>query len=114
MYKSIDEAMDKIVRQVKRYQAKIHNHRQKNDDAELKVVHSVFQLDEKPEEPEKPPQIVETKTIQARPMTLDEAVMQMDLIHNDFFIFQNIDSKQVNVIYRRENGRFGLIEASTR
>lgn len=113
MYKSIDEATDKIVRQVKRYQDKIHNHKHNKHDIDLSVTHSILQFQE-PQVEQLPHSIVETKQIQARPMTVDEAVMQMDLIHNDFFIFQNIDSKQVNVIYRRENGRFGLIEASTR
>jgi len=115
MYKSIDEATDKIVRQVKRYQDKIHNHKHKHG-ADLNVAHSILQgeEDEADGQQQKPSQLVETKQIQARPMTVDEAIMQMDLIHNDFFIFQNVDSHQVNVIYRRENGRFGLIEASTR
>jgi len=114
MYKSIDEATDKIVRQVKRYQQKIHNHKHDKRGQDLAVVHSILQVEEEEQERQNPPQIVEQKQIQARPMTVDEAIMQMDLIHNDFFIFQNVDSKQVNVIYRRENGRFGLIEASTK
>jgi len=108
MYKSIDEATDKIVRQVKRYQDNIHSHKHKGG-ADLAVSHHILEQAE-----EKPSSIVESKQIQAKPMSVDDAIMQMDLIHNDFFIFQNIDSKQVNVIYRRDNGRFGLIEASTR
>lgn len=113
MYKSIDEATDKIVRQVKRYQEKIHNHKHARGLSELAVTHKIVELAE--DEVTKPgasvSQIVDQKQIQANPMTVDEAVMQMDLIHNDFFIFQNVDSKQLNVIYRREGGRYGLIEA---
>jgi len=112
MYKSIDEATDKIVRQVKRYQDKIHNHKQKAG-LDMAVTHQILEMVEQ-ETQETNSQIVESKQIQARPMSVEEAIMQMDLIHNDFFIFQNIDSKQVAVIYRRDNGRFGLIEASTR
>jgi len=113
MYKSIDEATDKIVRQVKRYQDKIHNHKHDKRGQDVAVSHSILQVEDE-EESKTPHQLVEQKHIQARLMTVDEAIMQMDLIHNDFFIFQNVDSKQVNVIYRRENGRFGLIEASTK
>jgi putative sigma-54 modulation protein len=115
MYKSIDEATDKIVRQVKRYQDKIHNHKHKQGLADVAVIHSIVELPEDAAEQEAAAaSIVDSKQILARPMTVPEAVMQMDLIHNDFFIFQNVDSKQVNVIYRREGGRYGLIEAQTR
>jgi putative sigma-54 modulation protein len=115
MYKSIDEATEKIVRQVKRYQGKIHKHKHKQGLADMAVTHSVFELPEDAANNDSVPhQVTETKQIQARPMSVDEAVMQMDLIHNDFFIFQNVDSGQVNVIYRRESGRYGLIEAQTR
>jgi putative sigma-54 modulation protein len=112
MYKSIDEATDKIVRQVKRYRDKIHSHKGKHLGT-MAVTHSIVELPEEAEQKTMVASIVEKKTIDARPMTVDEAVMQMDLIHNDFFIFQNVDSKQLNVIYRREGGRYGLIEAAT-
>jgi len=115
MYKSIDEAMDKIVRQVKRYQDKIHNHKHRQGVADMAVTHSVIELpDDAATKANASASIADSKQIQARAMSVDEAVMQMDLIHNDFFIFQNVDSKQVNVIYRREGGRYGLIEAQTR
>jgi putative sigma-54 modulation protein len=111
MYKSIDEATDKIVRQVKRYQDKIHNHKHKHDRS-MGVNHSTFELPDQAEAKSVAHKVVDSKRIEARAMTVDEAVMQMDLIHNDFFIFQNVDSNQLNVIYRREGGKFGLIEAA--
>lgn len=116
MYKSIDEATDKIIRQVKRYREKIHNHKPKNGGAkDLAVNHQVFALPVEAENT-KPEHIniVDTKQIQAKEMTLHDAVMQMDLVHNDVLVFQNVDSKMVNVLYRRGGGQYGLIEASTR
>ena len=49
----------------------------------------------------------------AKPMSVEEAVMQMDLIENDFLVFQNARSHEVNVIFRREDGNYGLIEAKS-
>jgi len=114
MYKSIDEAVDKIVRQVKRYREKIHNHKAQLSAAELSVKHHVFALPEEAEQKRADHRIIETKEIKAPYMSVDDAIMQMDLIHNDFLVFQNIDSKMVNVLYRRGGGQYGLIEASTR
>jgi len=111
MYKSIDEAVDKIVKQITRYKDKIHNHKPRSA-PEIPVSHQVFSLPNAAEQNHHT--VVEQKQIMAKPMSVDDAVMQMDLIGNDFFIFQNIDSKLVNVLYRREGGEFGLIEASTR
>ena len=109
MYKSIDEAMEKIVRQVKRYQQKIHDHKARHAAHEIPVMHQIFALPT--EEAKANNHIVSTKQIMAKEMSVDDAVMQMDLLDNDFLVFQNVDSKQVNVLYRRDGGHFGLIEA---
>lgn len=111
MYRSIDDAMDKIVRQVKRYQQKIHDHKAKHAPHEIPVMHHIFALPT--EEARQRDHIVSTKQIMAREMSVDDAVMQMDLLDNDFLVFQNVDSKQVNVLYRRDGKHFGLIEAQT-
>jgi putative sigma-54 modulation protein len=47
-------------------------------------------------------------------LSVEEAVMQMDLINNDFLVFMNATSREVNVVYRRKDGNYGLIEARTR
>jgi hypothetical protein len=54
--------------------------------------------------------IVKSSKFFARPMSVQEAVMQMDLLHNDFLVFMNADTRQVNVVYRRKDGHYGLIE----
>ncbi len=55
--------------------------------------------------------MIRTNELVASPMTVDEAVMQMDLINNDFLVFTNSSTDQVNVVYRRKDGHYGLIEA---
>ena len=54
--------------------------------------------------------IVKTKQFAIKPMTAEEAVLQMDLIGHDFFVFRNADSDEINVVYRRRDGNYGLIE----
>ena len=59
---------------------------------------------------EQGPQIVKTKHFPVKPMTAEEAVLQLELIGHDFFVFRSDDSGDVNVIYRRRSGGYGLIE----
>jgi len=56
------------------------------------------------------PQIVRTKRFAIKPMTVDEAVLQMNLLGHSFFVFSNSDTEQVNVLYKRKDGNYGLIE----
>jgi putative sigma-54 modulation protein len=56
------------------------------------------------------PKIIKTKQIHAKPMDIDEAVMQMDLANSEFLVFTNAKTRSINVIYRRKDGNFGLIE----
>lgn len=111
MYGSIDLAVDKIVRQVKRYREKIKSHREAMNGRELP--HSVFSMPEElPTNGEAEiPKIVRTETIVAREMNVDDAVMQMDLLDSDFLVFTNAISHKVNVVYRLPDGQYGLIEA---
>lgn len=107
MYGSIDAAVDRIMRQVKRYREKIKSHRAPaNPGKELRQ--SVYAS---AEDEAKTPQIVTSETIIAQSMTVDDAVMQMDLMNTELLVFTNESSHQVNVVYRLPDGQFGLIEA---
>lgn len=113
MYGSIDGAAQKIERQLKRYRNKLAGHKQREGHASkvrLSYVDSPADLSELPAETP-PHAIVETKDLDAPPMMVEEAIMQMDLMHNDFFVFINAKTNAVNVVYRRKEGNFGLIEA---
>jgi putative sigma-54 modulation protein len=57
--------------------------------------------------------VVKSTKFQAKPMSVDEALLQMDLLDARFFVFQNADDRAINVVYRRDDGNFGLIEANT-
>ncbi|MBK8012759.1 MAG: ribosome-associated translation inhibitor RaiA [Deltaproteobacteria bacterium] len=112
MYGSIDQAVEKIMRQAQRYRSKIKNHRESTNGRELphKVIDVVPENDE---EEQRLPDIVRQETIIAKEMSVDDAVMQMDLLNQDFLVFTNTISQRVNVVYRLPAGQYGLIEAQT-
>jgi len=99
MRASIDQLVDKLERQVKRYRDK---RRRRNHNPGP------------PPEPAEPapaePLIVKTKQFAVKPMSAEEAVLQLELVGHDFFVFQDADSGDVNVVYRRRDGNYGVIE----
>ncbi|MEQ9495750.1 MAG: ribosome-associated translation inhibitor RaiA [Deltaproteobacteria bacterium] len=109
MYASIDAAVERIVRQVKRYREKIKSHRESSSIGR-ELPHQVLEVEERDEQVEIP-QIVRQETIVAKEMNVDEAVMKMDLLNTDFLVFTNAISHHVNVVYRLPDGQYGLIEA---
>ncbi|SDL75216.1 ribosome hibernation-promoting factor, HPF/YfiA family [Halarsenatibacter silvermanii] len=127
MYASIDGVMDKLERQVHKYKTKINRrlrekrqqeqeeYRQKRtqqlmeDEKEL-MPEEVKTAAEDEEEDGFDPEIVRTKSFPVKPMHVKEAAMQMDLLDHDFFVFTNADTDEVNVVYRRNDGNYGLIE----
>jgi len=100
MKASIDQLADKLARQVKRYREKQRRRPSRNDSREAMPV--------VPDEAE--PLIVKSKQFPVKPMTAEEAVLQLELIGHDFFVFRNADSGDVNVVYRRRDAHYGLIE----
>src|SRR5512147_2680117 len=103
MYSAIDLLVAKIERRVRRYKEKLVDHKHqtgKSEAAAASPSHSEDRI----------PQIIKTKRFDLKPMLPEEAVMQMELLDKDFFIFSNIGSGQVNVIYKRRDGNVGLIE----
>lgn len=105
MYSSIDLLLEKIERRVRKYKEKITNH--KHQTAEAGMVNAASAASH-PED--RIPLIIKTKRFDLKPMTSEEAVMQMELLDKPFFVFANAGSGQVNVIYRRKDGNVGLIE----
>ena len=111
MYNSIDRAVSKIERQVKRYRNKLTSHKPREGvAAKVRLNYLAAESEPEPEMIEVHPQVVESKELDAKPMTVEEAVMQMDLLDNDFLVFVNATSGGMNVLYRKTEGRFGLIE----
>jgi putative sigma-54 modulation protein len=104
MKASIDLLVDKLERQARRYRDKRrrgagHHNNHDHGPEGIPVV-----------PPDETPLLVKTKQFAVKPMTPEEAVLQLELIGHDFFVFQNADTNDVNVIYRRRDGNYGLIE----
>jgi putative sigma-54 modulation protein len=98
---SIDQLVDKLERQVKRYREKRRSRRSQPFPAD--IPEDAIPIDEEPS-------IVKSKQFAIKPMSPEEAVLQLELVGHDFFVFQNADSGEVNVVYRRRDGAYGLIE----
>jgi putative sigma-54 modulation protein len=112
MYSSIDLVMAKIERQVRRYKEKLRSH--KGGDSlhgHREMRHSVVLLpEEAPAAPVAQFKIIRESKFVARPMTPEEAVMHMNLLNSDFIVYTSSGTHDVNVVYRRGDGTYGLIE----
>ncbi len=112
LYAAIDEVYDTLQRQIERYKDK-HWRRGKLRRQGGQIVEALPELTaaslaDTGEEEERP-RIVRTKEFQVKPMYSDEAVEQMELLGHNFFIFQDADTGKLNVLYRRQDGHYGLI-----
>lgn len=107
MYASIDGAIDNIERQIKKYKTRINRRlrQEGNKIVESAVITPGETVAEAPE-----PKVVKTKRFAIKPMSVEEAIMQMELLGHDFFVFMNDTTEDVNVVYRRKDGNYGLIE----
>lgn len=108
MYASIDLVADKLGRQVKKYRSKLVSHNA-HVRGSLQPETVDIPLEEEEEELDGP-QIVKTKSFFIKPMSAEEAALQMEMIGHDFFVFRNSDTNETSVIYRRRDGNYGLIE----
>ncbi len=101
---SIDQLVDKLERQVKRYREKRSRKetgRRANGQVQDEPNFSADQLEQ---------MIVKSKQFDLQPLTPDEAALELELIGHDFFVFVNVDTGKTNVVYRRRAGAYGLIE----
>lgn len=123
LYEGIDKAEEKLGRQLEKYKGRLQQHSRRRaaskeafaDVAPLKTKEQVLDeesLNETPDDffNEFMPKVVHQEIKDLQAMSVDEAVMQMDLLQTPFFIFQNPKSEHINVVYRRENGTIGWIE----
>ena len=108
MYAAIDAVIDKIERQLVRYKEKIKAHKPNGDEHGRQLSKKIFEAESI--EANSDSIIIKTTTETAKPMSVEEAVMQMDLLHKDFIVFTDADSSDINVLYRRKDGNYGLIE----
>lgn len=107
MYLAIDQAARKLERQAVRYRERRRRHRGPHEHEPAPV--EMLPADVEPVVEENPPRVVKTKNFPLKPMSADEAALHMDMLHHDFYVFRSTDTGEVNVVYRRSDGDFGLI-----
>ena len=100
---AIDKVMDALTNRIERYKGKLYD---KGRGASLARQGAMIEG----EEVEVSPKVVKSKHFLIKPMPLDEAVDQMELLGHDFFLFIDSDTDKINLLYRREDGDYGLIE----
>ncbi|MFC4651459.1 ribosome hibernation-promoting factor, HPF/YfiA family [Lactococcus nasutitermitis] len=109
MYASVDLVEEKLERQIRKY--KTRTNRRKTSIPTGQVFTDEFAPLEKADEFEDEGiKIVRTKHVALKPMDAEEAVLQMDMLGHDFYVYTDGDSNSTNVVYRRDDGRFGVIE----
>ena len=104
MYAAIDLASEKLERQFRKYKGKLQDRH--SSKAPMPAVPPVAPLIEEETEPA----IVKSKVVEVKPMTPEEAMLQLELLGHDFFVFTSAETDSVNVLYRRRDGDYGLIE----
>ncbi|MGN0075407.1 MAG: ribosome hibernation-promoting factor, HPF/YfiA family [Parafannyhessea sp.] len=111
MYAAIDEAAEKVTRQLRKYKTRVIDKKQRAVISEPEHVKDLADLIEPtPEEPEDDDVLVREKYIDLKPMTEEQALVQTDLLGHDFYVFENAATGLVNVIYHRHNGGYGIIK----
>jgi putative sigma-54 modulation protein len=106
MYAAIDIVSDKLERQMVKHKSRLERNYHVNVPLKYKEIPNYQFSDDEPKEP----QIVRTKRFAVKPMSVEEAVLQMDLLGHDFYVYSNAESGDVNVVYKRKDGNYGLIE----
>ena len=105
LYAAIDLVVDKLERQFKKYRGKLN--RRKNNKDEFVPSIEIEEYEEFENET-----IVRKKEVFLKPIDEEEAIVQMELLGHSFFVFKNVDTEKINVIYKRKDGDYGVIEAN--
>lgn len=108
MYASIDMVVDKLERQIKKYKTRMSKSLRQRGARVISEKLAATEAEARMED--ESPKLVKTKRFTLKPMSTEEAILQMDLLGHNFFVFTNADSDSVNVVYRRKDGNYALIE----
>ena len=103
LYNAIDLVIDKLEGQIRKYKTRL-NRKSKDNKLAFNLA-SIEPLEEQEEDV-----LVKTKTITPKPMDMEEAIMQMELIGHSFFVYRDTETDAISIVYRRNDGDYGLIE----
>lgn len=103
LYNAIDLVIDKLEGQIRKYKTRLNRKSKDN-----KLAFNIASIE--PLEVEEEDVLVKTKTINPKPMDMEEAIMQMELIGHAFFVYRDTETDSISIVYRRNDGDYGLIE----
>ncbi len=103
IYEGIDNVVEKLSTQMSRFKTKIQKRHKDNKD---------LSFADWPDEIQEEIKVVRTKKFELEPMTVDEAIVQMEMLEHNFFVFLNMETDSVNVVYKRRNDDYGLLETT--
>lgn len=103
LYNAIDLVIDKLEGQIRKYKTRLNRKSKDN-----KLAFNIASIE--PLEVEEEDVLVKTKTINPKPMDMEEAIMQMELIGHSFFVYRDTETDSISIVYRRNDGDYGLIE----
>lgn len=103
LYNAIDLVIDKLEGQIRKYKTRLNRKSRDN-----KLAFNLASIE--PLEDEEEDVLVKTKTITPKPMDMEEAIMQMELIGHSFFVYRDTETDAISIVYRRNDGNYGLIE----
>ncbi|MDQ0157106.1 ribosome hibernation-promoting factor, HPF/YfiA family [Robertmurraya andreesenii] len=110
MYAAIDLITDKLERQIRKYKTKVN--RKSREKGHVNTVFTTFEDSSAPTiEEEHELEVVRQKSFDLKPMDSEEAILQMNMLGHNFYVFTNAETNLTNVVYKRKDGRYGLIEA---
>ncbi|TCT14390.1 SSU ribosomal protein S30P /sigma 54 modulation protein [Melghiribacillus thermohalophilus] len=113
LYAAIDLVVDKLERQIRKYKTKVNRKFRQMGSPKHAFAELEKEAQKRKEENDDSIEIVKTKRFNLKPMDSEEAVLQMDLLGHNFFVFTNSETGDTNVVYRRKDGRYGLIEPNS-
>lgn len=109
MLAAVDKIIDVIERQIRKNKTKLAKRIKDIQVAGSALISGATYVDEEPDESEF--EIVKTKRFTVKPMDVEEAILQMNLLGHNFFVFKNVETSEMNVVYKRKDGKYALIES---
>ncbi|MGL4797102.1 MAG: ribosome hibernation-promoting factor, HPF/YfiA family [Paraclostridium sp.] len=110
LYAAIDVVYDKLNRQLRRYKKRVQDKHQANESIRFSHIEDLDVVDTEENENSIDITIDRRKKFDMKPMSPEEAVLQMDLVGHDFYMFRNVQTDEISIVYKRQNGGYGIIE----
>ena len=108
MYESFDECIENLKKQIRKYKTKLENKFKGKKYEDVLLEFDGFVEEDEESEFE----IIKTKRISVKPMFVEEAILQMNLLNHEFFVFKNAETSEIDIVYKRKDGKYGIIETN--